>query len=45
MEDCFVTDDDGNFLNVDDTNIEVIIEQTEDKDKTATARKFKDFEI
>lgn len=34
-EDCFVTDEDGNFLNVDDTNVEVIIEQTEVKDPTA----------
>ena len=30
-EDCFITDKDGNFLNVEDTKIDILLEQTEEK--------------
>lgn len=43
IEDCFVTDEEGNFLNVEDTNMDIIIEQTEDKEMTKS--KFEDFEF
>lgn len=39
-EDCFITDKDGNFLNVEDTKIDILLEQTEEK-----RNKYEGFEL
>ncbi|MDE6409409.1 MAG: hypothetical protein K2K81_04075 [Muribaculaceae bacterium] len=45
MEDCFVTDEDGNFLNVDDTYLDVIIEDQPVEEKKEGVKKFGEFEL
>lgn len=33
LEDCFATDKNGNFLDIEDTNVEIILEQTKEEEK------------
>lgn len=48
MEDCFVTDEDGNFINVDDTRIALLPSAPQDEEQTPedkTLGKYGDFEF
>ena len=37
MEDCFVTDNDGKLLNIEDTNVEIILDETKANKEEVTA--------